>query len=353
MMNRMSFIVCAAVIAIAGMAANEYPCSCGGSGPPCQEVWNADAVFAGTVRAIEPVDHDAHGQPYRSVLVKIDVQQAFVNSAPGPIEIITAADGPSCGYAFTVGKQYLVYARKTAGAPRYSTSICSRTRLLESAEEDLGYLRTLPSAGAGGRIYGRINEWTRHPAEEQGADNGPLENVVVSVRGAAFSREAATDRHGRYDISGLSAGELTLSVHAPLGFESRHLEREVELKDLRACTENNFTLSKVATASGTIADAAGNPIAGVEVDAVAAELAGYEPPQYHSPVRTDARGRFEFERLPPGEYVFGVNLTKRFGGRPGGRPTFFPGTAAAREAAVIELTAGDRKDVGVLRLVDR
>jgi hypothetical protein len=32
---------------------------------------------------------------------------------------------------------------------------------------------------------------------------------------------------------------------------------------------------------------------------------------------------------------------------------FLPGTMAARDTTVIELKAGDRKDVGMLRLVDR
>jgi hypothetical protein len=81
-----------------------------------------------------------------------------------------------------------------------------------------------------------------------------------------------------------------------------------------------------------------------------ARLAGYLPPPYQPPVKTDEQGRFVFDDLPPGAYVFGVNLTKRYGTPPPGPPTFLPGTAAVQDAAVIELKPGDRIDLGVLRL---
>ena len=97
-------------------------------------------------------------------------------------------------------------------------------------------------------------------------------------------------------------------------------------------------------------DASGRPVAGLEVEAVAAELAGFDPPPYQQPVKTDARGVFEFDDLPPGSYVFGVNLTKRPGSPRGGVRVFLPGTSRPREATVVELNAGDRKDVGVLRV---
>jgi hypothetical protein len=62
---------------------------------------------------------------------------------------------------------------------------------------------------------------------------------------------------------------------------------------------------------------------------------------------------FTFDRLPPGEYVFGVNLTKRPNVPVTGSQIFLPGTPRARAATVTELKAGDNKDLGVLRLTNR
>ena len=100
-------------------------------------------------------------------------------------------------------------------------------------------------------------------------------------------------------------------------------------------------------------DASGRPLAGVEIDAVAQELAGFSPDQYQRPAKTDERGAFEFRDLPPGRYMFGIHLTKDPYKRPRGASVFLPGTAVASEATVVELKAGDRKEVGVLRFVGR
>ncbi len=334
-----------------GAESEALACSCMMSGPPCQAAWTADVVFAGTVRAVEEIDHDGLGAPYRSMLVRFDVERGFVNAAPGPVEIVTGTGGGDCGYSFAIGGRYLVYAWKTPSS-RLSTGSCSRTRPLDKAEEDLRYLTSMPASGTGGRVYGRVNEWRRDPAEEMAVDYGPLEGVTVNVRGTTFLRDVVTDAHGRYELTGLPTGKFTVTVVPPLGFDLRDLERELEVRDLRACSVADFSISETAVVWGRVVNASGAPVAGIEVEAVAAELAGFDPPPYQRPVKTDDRGAFEFEGLPPGSYVFGVNLTKRPGAPRRGSPVFLPGTAAARDATVIELKPGDRHEVGVLRLSD-
>jgi hypothetical protein len=335
-------------------AENEaFACSCNGTGgPPCQAAWTADVVFAGTVRAVQQIDHETLGAPYHSVLVQFEVERGFVNAVAGPLEIVTGTGGGDCGYRFTTGARYLVYASKTASSRLYA-GICSRTRPLDKAGEDIRYLTSIPATGTGGRVYGRVHELRRDPAEATAVDYGPVENVTVTVRGATFAREAVTDAQGRYQVPNLPTGEVTVSVVPPAGFDMHYLERELELRDLRACSEMDFTISQTGSAWGMVVDASGRPVAGVGVEAVAAELAGFDPPPFQHPARTDDRGVFEFEDLPPGRYVFGVNLTKRPGARQGGEPLFLPGTAVAREATVIEVKQGDREDIGVLRLTDR
>jgi hypothetical protein len=346
-------VAAASVLALLFAGASDaLACSCMASGPPCQAVWTADAVFAGTVRSIQEIEQEHEGTRYPSLLVRFDVERAFVNSRPGPVEILTARDGAACGYTFQTGRRYLVYAWKSDGG-RVSTGICSRTRPFEDAEEDLRYLTTMPATGSGARVYGRITRWHRDPFEEVGVDYGPLEGIVVNVRGPDFSRDAVTDRHGRFDIAGLPTGKATLTVLAPPLFDQRYLKREIELKDLRACQEQDLGLMYIATVSGTVVDADGRPIAGLSIDAVADELAGHNPPPYQRPVKTDATGRFQFDDLPPGRYVFGLRLTKGYGHQPAGPPIFFPGTSTLDTALVVELKPGEQKEIGVLRLPTR
>lgn len=325
-------------------------CECVESGPPCQAVWRADAVFAGTVRAIEPTTegYDPVTQETFST-VRFDVHEAFVNSRPGSIELLSSPLS-TCSFDFRVGEKYVVYARKLKSG-RLTASICSRTRLLAGAREDLEYLRNLPGPSLGARVYGRVNEWGREPADEEGVDYGPVPDVVVHIRGAGFLQDVVTDRHGTYELTGVPIGKVTVSIATPTGF-CGYSGGTYEITDLRACVEANFTLSAEAQASGVLLDVDGRPAAGVTIDAVAAELAGYRPPAFHEPVKTNQRGEFKFERLPPGEYVFGVNLaTARWTPTPPPGPQiFYPGTIAVERASIVKLEPGEDRDLGVFKL---
>jgi hypothetical protein len=338
------------VLTIAGES-KALACSCAMSGPPCQAAWTSDAVFSGTVLSMTPIKDGSLGAPFLSLVVKFTVEQGFVNVAPGSLEIVTGMGGGDCGYRFKVGVKYLVYATKYAS--HLSTSICSRTRPLAEAKEDLLYLSTMGAAPMGGRVYGRINESRRDPAEPEWIDYGPVEGLTVSIRGATFARDVVTDADGRFDASRLPVGKATVTIVAPFGFEPNPFEREIEITGPRACSLVDLTVRPIARASGVVLDGSGRPLVGVMVDAVAAELAGFDPPPHQNPVKTNERGAFEFRELPPGKYVFGINLTKDPLNRRRGSSVYLPGTAVASEATVIELMAGDRKELGTLRLAGR
>jgi len=325
-------------------------CSCPQPGLPCQVAWRADAVFAGVVVSIEAVDNDSLGAPYQSKLVKVSVQRGFTNEVSGTVDVITGMGGGDCGYDFKEGERYLIYAFRSVSSGRLTASICSRTRLLSEAAEDLKYLGSPPPPG-GGHVFGRIKEVRRHPAEMELVDYGPMDGVAVSLRGESLARGGITDANGRFDFTQLPVGKGVVTVAIPFGFEPRTWEQEFEIRDPRACAQFELQIQPAARASGVVVDASGRPVKDVMVDAVAAELAGFDPPQYQYAVRTNERGDFQFDALPPGEYVFGINLTNPGNGRPrAGGPLFMPGTRVASEAAVIELKAGDTTHIGTLQL---
>jgi Carboxypeptidase regulatory-like domain len=350
--SRARAVAAAVVLLVAPLAGKAHACSCVMSGPPCQAAWTADVVFSGTVRSIERVEDGPVEPTFHSLRVTFSVDRGYINGPQGAVEVTTGSGGGDCGYRFAPGKRYLVYAWKRPPSG-LTTGICSRTRPIEEADEDIKYLSSIPAKGTGARVYGRVNEWRRDPAEERGADYGPIEGIKVSVQGPTMQKDAITDADGRFEVTNLPAGKATITVLAPFGFDARYLTHEADIAHLRACSVHDFTLMPRATASGTVVDESGRPRAGVQVEAVAAELAGFDPPAYQDPVRTNERGIFEFDNLPPGTYVFGVNLTKRAGAQRSGPRVFLPGVAAARDAAVIELKAGDETVVGVLRLAGR
>ncbi len=338
-----------AVLAFAGVAAlpRTATCECIASGPPCHAAAQGDAVFAGTVLSVtERAATTMEGVAYTEQIVRFHLERAFVNSTPGPIELTQAALSSNT-YQFAVGVRYVVYAWKDADG-RLSTSNCSRTRPLAQAREDLEYFATLPQRTAGVLVSGRVTEWGRHPAEEHGADYGPLKDVVVSATGATYSRSVTTDQRGRYAFPEVPRGKLTVTVVAPAGL-GPDVRREFDVKSF-GCLPADFALSATATVTGTVQDQNGRPINGLAIDAVAEELAAFRPHAYERPVRTDEYGTFVFDRLPPGRYVLGVNLTSPQVRPATGTPLFFPGTTSAQDATVFELTPGDRKDLGIVRL---
>lgn len=172
------------------------------------------------------------------------------------------------------------------------------------------------------------------------------------MRGGTFSRDLLTDRDGRYELTGIPIGTVSISVLTPFGFRT-DAGRTVEVKDLRACVAANFRVHAESAAHGIVIDQMGLPVAGVSVEAVAEELAGHQPKAIHPSVKTDHQGRFAFAGLPPGSYVFGINITKGLGKPPSRPPLFLPGTTAIKETPVFDLKPGDRVDVGSIRLANR
>ena len=75
-------------------------------------------------------------------VVRIQLADVFsgVDSKEKEIEVVTGQGGGDCGYPFQVGVDYVVYARRNAEG-QLETGICSRTRTLAQAAEDLDYFR--------------------------------------------------------------------------------------------------------------------------------------------------------------------------------------------------------------------
>ena len=91
--------------------------------------------------------YDSPNRPFSSSkrVVRIQIAEVLTGVDPGQkeIEILTGRGGGDCGYSFQSGVDYIIYAYKNSEG-RLETGICSRTRPLTQAAEDLAYLRAVP-----------------------------------------------------------------------------------------------------------------------------------------------------------------------------------------------------------------
>src|SRR5688572_20455358 len=131
------------VFAILLLTETTVACSCVSSpsgNPPCQSFWNTPVVFSGRVAAISPEETKAGSSGFfRRLQVRFAVSTAHRGNVSGFVDIVTGQGGGDCGYRFEVNEHYLVYASKREDGV-LSTGICSPTKKLAEAQDDLGFI---------------------------------------------------------------------------------------------------------------------------------------------------------------------------------------------------------------------
>ncbi len=138
-----------------GSLAAVHACKCVVPGSPTEELEKFDAVFAGKVVSVSH-SFDSNVTPYKPgdhTTVGIDVSTVWKGVVHERMYITTPPTGGSCGFAFSEGGQYIVYAFVSASTDSgYQVSICSRTALLRDAQADLEALGAgrAPRAGTAG-----------------------------------------------------------------------------------------------------------------------------------------------------------------------------------------------------------
>lgn len=139
----------AAALFLAGMSA--WACSCKLPPPPTEAYEKAQAVFTGTVTRLGQDDtlyEEQTAYPGQRKYIRkenqltawVNVTKAWKGVSAATVKVNTAENDAVCGYPFVTGKDYLFYAAAYAHG-EFHVSLCSRTRLLEAAGEDLQALK--------------------------------------------------------------------------------------------------------------------------------------------------------------------------------------------------------------------
>lgn len=229
-------------------AVNALACSCA-SRLPCQAYGEASAVFVGTVRDIRitTATHSNYGRSKR--VVRLSVDSAFRGIKGSEVDVTTGMGGGDCGFEFVPAEQYLVYAYENEG--RLSTGICSRTRSISKAAEDLNYLRGLASAKPGATITGKVIKNSRNKNGEY--EKQLLAHIKIAIKGPT-KREIETDNKGQFRVEGLPAGLYSVKVSLPEGLAvTGPFEQEVTVTD-RGCGVVEFWFEPAARTSNPVAD---------------------------------------------------------------------------------------------------
>ena len=99
-------------------------------------------VFVGTVTDVRAVNAHCISADWECPeRVTLLVKTSFKDANQQYIVLANKGGSPEMGYEFTVGRTYLVYAYREPREVR--TSICSRTRPIESAAQDIRVLNAL------------------------------------------------------------------------------------------------------------------------------------------------------------------------------------------------------------------
>ncbi|NOU56717.1 hypothetical protein HN020_18585 [Brevibacillus borstelensis] len=111
---------------------NVYACTCAEPPTPKKALEQAEAVFAGTVTAVNSAEYGHE--------VQFQVNTTWKGVSQSQVLVATGSGDGDCGIAFQAGNDYLVYAHPDtyySESGGLATNICTRTALLSDASGDL------------------------------------------------------------------------------------------------------------------------------------------------------------------------------------------------------------------------
>jgi len=170
---------------------------------PCKSFEASQAVFSG--KAVRIVIG-----PHEERIVTFEVTQPFRGVTDKTVEVLTWQPEFDCSYVFSQGESYLVYAVTDPGTGKLSTNICTRTKPLSQAKEDLEFLTKKDDPAHAFGIVGVIYI-QRRDAQNKLQISGPAGGVTVVVSGVAVRVTATTHKDGSFEFWGLQPGSYRVS----------------------------------------------------------------------------------------------------------------------------------------------
>jgi hypothetical protein len=265
------------------------------------------------------------------------VLDAFKGIDAQTVDVVTGQGGGDCGYDFKVNESYLIYAWEDKGV--LSTGICSRTRLMSEASEDLEYIRGLPKASPNGRISGSIFISTPRRSDDMWQPNPTIPGLEIAASGPKGVVSVQTDGEGKFAFENTAPGDYILRAVAPKGLYPDMVEQKVKLVG-KGCAVTSLVFVPQTAVKGRLLDERGDPAGDIGVNLIPVEYINekYQKDTYYS--HTDSGGNFAFLGIPPGNYYLGVRLSRITDIKFKYPRSFYPGTQKLDSAAVLVVAEG-------------
>lgn len=301
--------------------------------PPCQSAWRHDAVFTGVVTEITDPEPATPSRSFPQRKVRIKITELLVGLERNQKEIVieTGQGGGDCGYAFQRGLEYILYVSKKPGGG-FVTGICTPTRLVENAAEDLKYFHQLANASPAAEIrvtaYDVNGTFGRIPV---------LTGARVTIDGPDVHETSTTDGTGRHIFTGLPPGEYKVDASLE-GYAIPYHFQPVQVHS-KGCAEVLVLLQLDRTVSGRILTNDGLPASGVTVESVPIRPRHENDlPTAADSSTTDASGRYELRHLTTGDYYLGVSLSHSPTSENPYTRWFYPGTEDPTRAGILHVS---------------
>jgi hypothetical protein len=322
---------------------NAYACTCMRSSP-CQALGQASAVFVGSVLSVSSLkaENRLAQSSFGRVLIRLSIHQAFFGVKGQEVEVATGMGGGDCGYVFERGASYLVYAHRESEKGKLSTSICTRTRPLGDAGEDLAYLREAIKDKPGVMIYGEVRRY--HPKGGE-PSSLPLANLTVTIKGKNGERRVTTGEDGKYQVSDLQAGKYEVMIDLADGLWTRTPQQELVVGE-RGCAKIDYLVETDGRIVGKVVDEHGQGLSKVHLVALKVDPADPQKAVNQEYAMTEEGGQFLFRGLSAGRYLFKITHA-RSQLYPA---SYYPGVQTTADAYAVNVGEGQKVEGIELRL---
>ncbi len=300
--------------------------------PACQRINHAAAIFIGTV-----VENGPAGQgPFRFA-----VEEAFKGIDRNIREIEVQA--APCISAYRTGERYLVMAGQWNERALFSSD-CTGTVPANVALEDIKLIRAWAHGEPSMQLQGRTAEniedsMIRFELDVEHKNALAGVEIVATRDGKSF--KALSDSNGFFHVPVPGPGDYRVTATYP-GHASSSQQYRFSV-EAGSCFEHDIGMWTDSRIRGHIFDPRGKPVAAipVEMDIVSGDIE--LPLPLTAP--TDRTGEFFFTKVPPGEYIIGVNVNGLSSIVPYA-PRFYPGVDQKEKAVPVHVEgAGLVKDL--------
>ena len=332
-----------------------FACTCANATPgSCQGLNVADAIFVGTVTFGETLPQPPGAAPGTPITAhyRIRVDEDFKAAAGSVMDIYAGGNDGDCGFIFKQGERYLVMAYSSDDGRLFATR-CSGTRRVKDAAALLPQLEAMKRGEKVASIFGILRR--TDPPYEALSDNPdyvPLNNVDLKLRSNLNRLETSTDDHGIYTLYNIPAGEYQVSADLP---------KFLELADpgikgppppiwleTGACYEFNIDAMPVGQIRGSVLGPQGKPLHPASVELYRQGRFREDRPGWWAFQGSD--GFFEFDHVPPGEYILVFNRRNRRDPNAPFPRAFYPDAGDVDQAKAIEVDEGGSVVTADIRL---